>query len=80
MQHRDRRARLGVEHPDAALAAQGGAIVATGDGETGDDLVRDMIEVLTGMCTRRSGRRGARDPAVGVVTATSHDGRVEGSC
>ena len=70
VEHRDRLARFGVEHLHAALAAQGRRIVAVDDGETTDDLVRDMIEVLTRMCARLHGRRGARNRALRAVTAT----------
>jgi putative resolvase len=38
-------------------------------GETADDLVRDMMEVLTGMCARLYGRRGAANRAVRAVAA-----------
>lgn len=41
--------------------------MVTGMGETEDDLVRDMIEVLTGMCARLYGRRGARNRAMRAV-------------
>jgi putative resolvase len=37
-------------------------------GEGGDDLVGDMIEVLTSFCARRHGRRGARNRAMRAVT------------
>jgi putative resolvase len=70
VEHRDRLARFGVEHLQAALAAQGRRIVVVDDGETTDDLVRDMIEVLTSMCARLYGRRGARNKALRAVTAT----------
>jgi putative resolvase len=40
-----------------------------GAGESTDDLVRDMIEVLTSMCARRYGRSGARNRAMHAVTA-----------
>lgn len=63
VEHRDRLARFGVEHLEAALSAQGRRIVVADDGETDDDLVRDMIEVLTSMCARLYGRRGARNRA-----------------
>jgi putative resolvase len=43
--------------------------VVTDKGETEDDLVRDMIEVLTSMCARLYGRRGARNRAMRAVTA-----------
>ena len=39
------------------------------DGETTDDLVRDMIEVLTSFCARLYGRRGARNRALRALTA-----------
>jgi putative resolvase len=73
VEHRDRLARFGVEHLEAALAAQGRRIVVTDPGETTDDLVRDMIEVLTSMCAGLYGRRGARNRAMRAITATKRD-------
>ena len=72
VEHRDRLARFGMEHLEAALAAQGRRIVVADPGETTDDLVRDMIEVLTSMCACLYGRRGARNRAMRAVTATKH--------
>ena len=69
VEHRGRLARFGVEHLDAALAAHGRRLIVAGPGETTDDLVRDMIEVLTSMCARLYGRRGARNRAMRAVTA-----------
>ena len=63
VEHRERLARFGVEHLDAALAAAGRRIVVIDDAETADGLVRDMVEVLTWMCARLYGRRGARNRA-----------------
>jgi len=73
VEHRDRLARFGVEHPDAALAAQGRRIVVADPGETTVDLVRDMIEVLTLMCARLYGRRGARNRAMRALTAAKRE-------
>ena len=42
--------------------------------EAADDLVRDVIEVLTWMCARRYGRRGARNRALRAVTAARNAG------
>lgn len=70
VEHRDRLARFGVEYLEAALSAQGRQVVVADPGETTDDLVRDMIEVLTSMCARLYGRRGARDRAMRAVAAT----------
>ena len=72
VEHRDRLARFGVEYLEAALSAQGRRIVVTDQGETDDDLVRDVIEVLTSMCAGLYGRRGARNRAMRAVTATTH--------
>jgi putative resolvase len=73
VEHRDRLARLGMEQLEAALSAQGRRIVVADPGETTDDLVRDMIEVLTSMCARLYGRRGARNRAMRAVTATKQE-------
>ena len=74
VEHRDRLARFGVEHLEAALAAQGRRLLVVEEAETAydlvaydlvaDDLVRDMVEVLTSFCARLYGRRGARDRAL----------------
>jgi putative resolvase len=68
VEHRDRLARFGVEHLEAALSAQGRGLVVVDPGETSDDLLRDMIEVLTSFCARLYGRRGARNRALRAVT------------
>ncbi len=73
VEHSDRLARFGVEHLYAAVAAQGRRIVVVDAGETTDDLVDDMIEVLTPMCARLYGRRGARNRAMRAITATKRD-------
>ena len=67
VEHRDRLARF--EHLEAALAAQGRRLLVVEEAETAydlvaDDLVRDMVEVLTSFCARLYGRRGARDRAL----------------
>lgn len=69
VEHRDRLARVGVEHLEAALAAHGRRLLVADPQETTDDLVRDMIEVLTSFCARLYGRRGARNRALRALTA-----------
>jgi putative resolvase len=69
VEHGDRLARFGVEQVQAALAAQGRRILIADPGETSDDLVGDMVEVLTSFCARLYGRRGARNRALRAVTA-----------
>lgn len=69
VEHRDRLARFGVEQLESALAAADRRVLVADPGETDDDLVRDMIEVLTSMCARLYGRRGARNRAMRAITA-----------
>jgi putative resolvase len=73
VEHRDRLARFGVEHLEVVLGAHGRRIVVADSGESTDDLVRDMIDVLTSMCARLYGRRGARNRAMRAVTATKQE-------
>jgi putative resolvase len=75
VEHRDRVARFGVEQLDAALAAHGRRVLVADPAETTDDLVGDMVEVLTGFCARLYGRRGARNRAMRAVTATKDTGK-----
>jgi putative resolvase len=75
VEHRDRLARFGVEQLDAALAAHGRRVLVADPAETTDDLVCDMVEVLTSFCARLYGRRGARNRAMRAVTATKDKGK-----
>lgn len=61
VEHRDRLVRFGFEYIEAALMAQGRRIIVAQSGEVKDDLVRDMVEVLTSFCTRLYGRRSAKN-------------------
>ena len=73
VEHRDRLVRWGVEQLEAALSGQGRRIVVADPGESTDDVVGDMIEVLTSMCARLYGRGGARNRAMRAVTATKRE-------
>lgn len=73
VEHRDRLARFGVEHLEAALSAQGRRIVVADATETEDDLARDMIEILTSLCARLYGRRGARNRAMRALSAARQE-------
>jgi putative resolvase len=63
VEYRDRLARFGMEYLHAAPAAQRRRIVVADPGQTTDDLVRDMIEVLTLMCAPLCVRWGVRNRA-----------------
>jgi putative resolvase len=71
VEHRDRLARFGVEHLEAALSASGRRLVVLDPEETTDDLVRDITEVLTSMCARLYGRRSARNRAARAIAAAT---------
>ncbi|EQD51361.1 resolvase, partial [mine drainage metagenome] len=43
------------------------------EGEVEDDLVRDMVEVLTSFCARLYGRRSARNRAEKALRCAAHD-------
>lgn len=68
VEHRDRLARMNTELVEAALAAHRRRLVVLDDTEVTDDLVPDMVEVLTSFCARLYGRRSARNRAVRAVS------------
>jgi putative resolvase len=63
IEHNDRLVRFGFEFLEAALAAEDRKLVVVDSGEVKDDLVQDMIEVLTSFCARLYGRRSAKNRA-----------------
>lgn len=71
VEHRDRLARFGVEHLEAALSASGRRLVVLDPAETADDLVRDISEVLTSMCARLYGPRVAKDRAARAMAVAT---------
>jgi putative resolvase len=73
VEHRDRLGRVNTELVEAALAAHGRRLVVVDGSEVTDDLVRDMIEVLTSFCARLYGRRSARNRALKAVGCAQRD-------
>lgn len=69
VEHRDRLARFGAEYIEAALAASGRNVVVVDPAEMKDDLVRDMVDVLTSMCARLYGKRSAKNRAERALKA-----------
>jgi putative resolvase len=63
VEHRDRLARFGVEYIEAALMSQGRSIVVADETEEMADIWQDFIDVVTSMCARIYGKRGARNRA-----------------
>lgn len=63
VEHRDRLTRFGFEYIDALMKSSGRQILIAEEGELKDDLVQDMIDVLTSFCARLYGRRLAKNKA-----------------
>jgi putative resolvase len=69
VEHRDRLMRFGFEYVESSLAAQGRKVMVVDPTEMKDDLVHDMIEVLTSFCVRLYGRRSAKNKAQKAIEA-----------
>ena len=63
VEHKDRLGRANVELVEAALSATGRRLVVLDEGEVEDDLVQDIVDVLTWFCARLYGRRSAKNRA-----------------
>lgn len=74
VEHKDRLGRMNTELVEAALSAHGRRLVVLDDGEVEDDLVRDMVEILTSFCARLYGRRSAKNRARKALEAAAADG------
>ncbi|MCJ0875889.1 recombinase family protein, partial [Streptomyces sp. AP-93] len=74
VERKDRLGRMNVELVEAALSATGRRLVVLDGGEVEDDLVRDMVEVLTSFCARLYGQRSARNRARRALEAAAGDG------
>jgi putative resolvase len=64
---------MNAELVEAALAAHGRRLVVLDPGEVDDDLVRDIVEVLTSFCARLYGRRSARNRALKALRCAQRD-------
>jgi putative resolvase len=71
VEHSDRLARVGVGSWRPRCGAQARRVMVADPGATTDDVVVHMIGVLTSVCARLYGRRGARNRATCALTATS---------
>jgi len=80
VEHRDRLARFGSEYISIVLEASGRKLCIINETECADDLVQDMIDVLTSFCARLYGRRSAKNKANKAMEAIrrSNDGDNQG--
>ena len=74
VEHRDRLARFGSEYIEGAMAASGRRLIVVDEAEVTDDLVRDMVDVMTSLCARLYGRRSAKNRAARAVAAAAGTG------
>jgi putative resolvase len=72
VEHKDRLGRMNIELVEAALAAHGRRLVVLDEGEVENDLVRDMVDVLTSFCARLYGRRSTRNRTRKALEAAEH--------
>jgi putative resolvase len=63
VEHRDRLARFGITQIQSALASSGRKLLVMEPGEVEDDLVGDMIDLMTCFSARLYGKRAARNRA-----------------
>ena len=73
VEHSDRLSRFGVEYLSAALEAQGRRIVVAEETEQTADLWQDFTDVVTSMCARLYGQRGAKNRAARALEAAKRD-------
>ena len=69
VEHKDRLARFGFEYIEVLLASSGRRVVVADEKEMTDDLVLDMIDVLTSFCARLYGKRSAKNKAKKAMKA-----------
>lgn len=73
VEHKDRLGHMNVELIEAALSATGRRLVVLDEGEVDDDLVQDIVDVLTSFCARLYGRRSAKNRAKKALEAAAAD-------
>ncbi len=69
VEHKDRLTRFGFEYISHALESCGREIRVINQTECVNDLVQDMIDVLTSFCARLYGQRSARNRAKRALEA-----------
>lgn len=69
VEHRDRLTRFGFEYLETLMKNSGRRILVAQKSELKEDLVQDMIDVLTSFCTRLYGKRSARNKAKQALKA-----------
>lgn len=71
VERRDRMGAVNTELVEAAMSATGRRLVVLDSAEFDDDLMADMVEVLTSFCARLYGRRSAPSRARKALKAAA---------
>lgn len=77
VEHRDRLTRFGFEYIAMALEASGRNILVINESEEDLDIVQDFVDVVTSMCARIYGKRGAKNRADRAVRAAEQAEQAE---
>jgi predicted site-specific integrase-resolvase len=70
VEYKDRLARFGSGYLESALGSANRKVIVVNDMEMKDELVQDMLDVLTSFCARLYGKRARRNKARRALEAT----------
>ena len=73
VEHKDRLTRFGFEMLEAALRASNRKIIVINETEYKEDIVQDFVDLITSMCARIYGKRGAKNRAAKALKAIESD-------
>lgn len=73
IEHRDRLMRFGSEYVEAVLVGHGRKLIILDNQEVENDLVADMMSVLTSFCARLYGKRSAKNKAKRAIETILKD-------
>jgi putative resolvase len=77
VEDRERLGRMNVELVEALLSGAGRSLRVMNEPVVQDDLVGDMVEVVTSLCARLYGRRSAARREAAGMAAAGHVSGVE---
>ncbi|MFZ4773730.1 MAG: IS607 family transposase [Terrimicrobiaceae bacterium] len=73
VEHRDRLTRFGFNALSAVLGAENRKVVIINEKEFKEDIVQDLIDIMTSMCAKIYGKRGAKNKAKKALEAIARE-------
>lgn len=73
VEHKERLTRFGFEMLESSLQAQQRKIIVVENKDVNDDIVQDMIDILTSFCARIYGKRSAKNKVKLVMGQLNKD-------